>query len=194
LAVARVFALDEARFGLKVSHRRLWCPKGRRPPWTHEQQYQWVWLYATVEPVSGDGFVLVLPDVDGRCFQRFLEDFRKANGAGVGLVLDNSGSQTSGQVTWPDGVQKIPLPPDSPELNPTERWFEALRRVVAHQIFDSLEDLEAALTAARQPYWQCPATLQRLVGYPSAIPRLSLGYPWWCQAMATLTPTPASTR
>jgi len=70
LAVRRVFAMDEARFGLKVTHRRLWCPFGSRPPWTHDHQYHWFWLYA--EPVSGT--VLFLPHVDGLCFQRFLEE------------------------------------------------------------------------------------------------------------------------
>ena len=64
--------MDEARFGLKVTHRRLWCPFGSRPPWIHEHQYHWFWLYAAVEPVSGT--VLFLPHVDGLCFERFLEE------------------------------------------------------------------------------------------------------------------------
>jgi hypothetical protein len=38
----RVFAFDEARFGLKVWHRRRWCPYGTRPPWLHEDRYQWL--------------------------------------------------------------------------------------------------------------------------------------------------------
>jgi hypothetical protein len=37
--------MDEARFGLKVTHRRLWCPFGSRPPWLHDHQYHWFWLY-----------------------------------------------------------------------------------------------------------------------------------------------------
>ncbi|MCG5239929.1 IS630 family transposase [Azospirillum doebereinerae] len=180
LEVGRVFAMDEARFGLKVSHRRLWCPFGHRPPWTHEHEYRWLWLYAAVEPTSGACFVLFLPHVDGRCFQRFLEELRRDLGPDrLGLVLDNSGSHTSGKVIWPEGVTKIPLPPYSPELNPAERWFEALRRVFANRIFESLDQLQEALAAALEPYWTVPATLQRLVGYP-----------WWCQAIATLPPVP----
>jgi transposase len=172
--VLQLFAMDEARFGLKVTHRRLWCPFGSRPPWTHDHQYHWFWLYAAVEPVSGTCFVLFLPHVDGLCFQRFLEEFRKHTGTDrIGLVLDNSGSHTSGKVRWPEGIEKIALPPDSPELNPAERWFEALRRIFANAIFDTLDDLEAALTEALRPYGQNPAKLQRLVGYP-----------WWCGAMA----------
>jgi transposase len=162
----------QARFGLKVTHRRLWCPFGSRPP--HEHQYHWFWLYT--EPVSGACFVLFLPHIDGICFERFLEEFRQHTGADrIGLVLDNSGSHTSGKVRWPDGLEKIPLPPYSPELNPAERWFEALRRVFANAVFNTLEDLEAALTEALQPYWQNPTKLQRLVGYP-----------WWCYAMTSL--------
>ena len=146
LAVQRVFAMDEARFGLKVTHRRLWCPFGSRPPWIHDHQYHWFWLYAAVEPVSGTCFVLFLPHGDGICFERFLEELRQHTGADpIGLVLDNSGSHTSGKVRWPDGVAKIPLPPYSPELNPAERWFEALRRVARQSNPCSLR--QSSLTA-----------------------------------------------
>src|SRR3954465_12875495 len=109
--------MDEARFGLKVTHRRLWGPFGSRPPWPHEHQYHWFWLYAAVEPVSGTCVVLFLPHVDGICC--FLEEVRQHTGSDtIGLVLDNSGSHTSGKVHWPGGIEKIALPPYSPELNP----------------------------------------------------------------------------
>jgi transposase len=104
--------------------------------------------------------MLFLPHVDGICFEHFLEGMRKHTGSGkIGLVLDNSGSHISGKVHWPKGIEKIPLPPYSPELNPAERWFEALRRVFANAIFDTLDDLEAALTEVLRPYWQIPAKL-----------------------------------
>ncbi len=165
--------MDEARFGLKVTHRRLWCPFGSRPPWAHEHQYHWFWLYAAVEPVSGTSFVLLLPRVNGVCLERFLEAFRQSTGSDrIGLVLDNSGSHSSTKVNWPEGLEKITLPPYSPELNPAERWFEALRRALANRVFDTLEELEAALTEALRPYWQSPVKRQRLVGYP-----------WWCRAI-----------
>jgi hypothetical protein len=98
--------MDEARFSLKVTHRRLWCPFGSRPPWTHDHQCHWFWLYAAVEPVSGTCFVLFLPHVDEVCFKRFLEELRRHTGTDrIGLVLDNSGSHISGKVRWPDGMR-----------------------------------------------------------------------------------------
>ena len=132
--------------------------------------------------MSGACFVLFLPHVDGLCFHPFLEELRQHSGSDtIGLVLDNSGSHSSGKVRWPEGIEKIALPPYSPELNPAERWFEALRRIFANTIFDTLDDLEAALTQALRPYWEDPSKLQRLVGYP-----------WGCSAITGLNTTRTS--
>jgi transposase len=172
-----VFAFDEARFGLKVWHRRRWCPSGARPPWPYEHRYQWLWLYAAVEPITGACFVLFLPRVDSACLEAFLRAFRQVVPDGsVALVLDGSGSHTSRRVTWPEGVEALPLPAYSPELNPAERLFEVLRGALANQVFDGLEALEQALTAALRPYWHDPARLRRLTAYP-----------WWRDAVRTIT-------
>ncbi len=171
----RVFALDEARFGLRVWHRRSWCPWGTRPPWVYEDRYTWLWLYVAVEPTTGESVVLFLPHTDSPCFQRFLEELRRAvPDEPIGVVLDGSGSHTSGAVQWPAGLKRLPLPPYSPELNPAERWFEALRRSLANRLFDTLDDLEHALTEALQPYWNDPTQLIRLTAYP-----------WWRDAVQT---------
>jgi hypothetical protein len=96
----------------------FWLDDFMRRPCDH--QYQWFWLYTAVEPVSGTCFVLFLPHVDEVCFQRFLEELpQHIGGDPVGLVLDNSGSHTSGKVHWPDGIQEITLPHYSP--NSTRR-------------------------------------------------------------------------
>lgn len=117
--------MDEARFGLKTWHRRRWCPKGFRPPWVVEDRYEWLWLYAAVEPATGESFYLYLPRLDGDCFEVFLEELRKAyRGEQIVLVLDGAPGHRSGQVSWPDGIEALPLPPYSPELNPVERLFE----------------------------------------------------------------------
>lgn len=175
-----MFAFDEARFGLKVKHRRRWCPSGKRPPWEHEDRYQWLWLYAAVEPVSGDSFVLFLPRTDGTGLESFLSAFRHAvPEPTVGLVLDNSGSHGNARVDWPTGIQKLPLPPYRPELNPAERWVEELRKSLANRVFTSIGELEEAVTEALRPYWEDPDKLVRLTNYP-----------WWKEATADLHQKP----
>jgi hypothetical protein len=75
-------AFDEGRFGLRVWLRRRWCPRRARPPWAVDDRYRWLWLYATVEPATGEGVFLLLPGVDQARFRRFLDEFAKELGEG----------------------------------------------------------------------------------------------------------------
>ena len=161
-----MWALDEARFGLTIWARRRWCPRGTRPPWVYDDQYDWLWLSAAVEPTTGQSFCLLLPRLDGAGFERFLHEWRQAFPTGnMAVVRDHSGARTSQHVTWPDGIEPIPLPAYSPALNPGERWFKELREPLSNQIHDHLEALEASLTQAIRPYWQQPSRLVQLTAY-----------------------------
>jgi hypothetical protein len=94
----------------------------------------------------------------------------------MAVVLDNSGAQTSGHGAWPDGITSIPVPADSPELHPGERWFKEVREPLANQVYHSLEPLEEPLTAALQFYWEHPTALVPLTAYP-----------WWREGVQYLT-------
>jgi transposase len=112
-------------------------------------------------------------------FARFLAEFaREAAGRRVGLVLDGAGSHRAA-IAWPARLAPLALPPYSPELNPAEQVFRALRAKLANRVFEDLAELEAAVTEELRPFWDQPATLQRLTGYP-----------WWTRAVATLPTTP----
>ena len=63
----------------------------------------------------------------------------------------------------------------SPQLNPAERWFEALRARLANQRFDTIEDLMDALTQALRPYWEQLDRLAQLTGYG-----------WWINALRNI--------
>ena len=54
----KVLAFDEARFGLINWHRRRYCPKGFRPPYVVRRSYEWTYLYAAMEPATGESFCL----------------------------------------------------------------------------------------------------------------------------------------
>jgi hypothetical protein len=139
-----VFAFDEGRFGLKVWFRRRWCPYGVRPPWVYQDAYEWVWLYAAVEPVTGACFCLLLPRVTAECLQIFVDSFGEHVAEQVGLV---------------------PLPPYSPELNPVERLFEHLRAKLANRVFGEVAELETAITEELHQFWEEPRLLRSLTGY-----------------------------
>jgi transposase len=179
VGVERVWAFDEGRLGLRVGLRKRWCPVGVRPPWVVHDRYEWLWLYAAVEPATGQSLFWLLPRVTKEWFGRFLESFaQEVGGERVGLVLDGSGAHRA-DIPWPAQVVPLPLPPYSPELNPAEQIFRVLRPKLANHIFATLAALEAAITAHLQPYWDQPATVQHLTGYP-----------WWTAAVTTMSPTP----
>lgn len=171
-----MLALDEGRFGLKTWLRRRWCPRGVRPPWVVEESYEWIWLYAAVEPTTGRGVFAFLPTVASGGLEAFLGEVQRAFGTEpVGIVLDNASSHRSGQVHWPAEYRSIALPAYSPELDPAEQIFRQMRQELANRIFDTRADLETALTEALRPFWEQPGRLQRLTGYP-----------WWTQAVEAL--------
>jgi transposase len=177
--VLRVWAFDEGRFGLRVGLRKRWCPCGVRPPWLVHDRYEWLWLYAAVEPATGQSLFLLLPRVTKEWFARFLAAFAQEMGeARVGLVLDGSGAHRAA-IPWPEQVVPVPLPRYSPELNPAEQIFRVLRATLANRIFATLAELETTITASLQPYWDQPALVQRLTGYP-----------WWTTAVYTMSQSP----
>lgn len=168
-------ALDEGRFGLITWLRRRWCPLGDRPPWIVQDEYEWLWLYAAVEPTTGTGVFLLLPSVDSQCLELFLRHLRHELGKGaIGVVLDSSGSHHSGHVSWPRGMHPLYLPRYSPELNPAEQIFRHLRKILSNRIFTTLDELQTALIDALQHFWEHPTVLMQLTGYP-----------WWIEAVET---------
>ena len=100
------------------------------------------------------------------------------------VVLDNASIHTSTIVKAARPALRVRrtflyyLPPYSPELNPAERLFEELRAALASRVFDDLDALDQALTDALRPYWDEPATLHRLTGFP-----------WWLEAVRSITPS-----
>jgi transposase len=111
-----------------------------------------------------------------RCWEAFLEHLsQKYADHRVVVVLDNAPSHLSKEVTLPENVSLLPLPPYSPELNPVERWFEEFRRELSNQVFETVDSLQRALTRVLERYWQEPNRLRSLTGFS-----------WWRQAIEEL--------
>ena len=141
-----------------------------------EDRYEWLWLYAAIEPATGESFYLYLPCLDGACFETFLWELSKAYpGEEIVLVLDGAPGHRSGRVSWPEGMEALPLPPYSPELNPVERLFEELRAKLSNIVFGSLEAMMETLTEVLRQYWEIPPALARLTGYG-----------WWLEGISNM--------
>jgi DDE superfamily endonuclease len=124
----KVFAQDETRLGLLPVGRRRVTACGVQPGATVTYQFDNVYLYGAVEPTTGASFFLELPYFNSGAFQVWVDGFAATFPDSLNeLVLDNGAGHKAKAVRWPANVVPVFLPPYSPELNPLERLWRALK-------------------------------------------------------------------
>ena len=121
--------MDEARFGQQGTITNVWAPRGSRPTAVKQTRYEWVYLYAAVEPATGVSAALIAPNVDTATFNAFLKILReelKPEEHAV-LIMDQAGWHKSKTLELPENITILLLPSYSPELSPTENFWHYLR-------------------------------------------------------------------
>jgi transposase len=150
----RTFVMDEARLGQQGTLTRVWARTGSRPAAVKQTKYEWVYLYAAVEPATGESVALLAPNVDAGTFNVFLRMVAKElkPREHAVLILDGAGWHKSKQLRMPDNVTCLLLPPYSPELNPVENLWHYLRsHYLSNRAYRDYDDLlDAGGVAWRQ--------------------------------------------
>jgi hypothetical protein len=163
----RVFSQDESRLGLHLPIRRRVTGYGVKPLQVIEPLYESYWLYAAVEPTTGDAFWWELPCLDADCFARFLDKFAQHYTESLNIILlDQAPAHVAQRVQWPENVVLVWLPAYSPELNPIERLWEDLKSridVVDARVRASLTALQEHVAGIVRDY--TAETLASLTGY-----------------------------
>jgi transposase len=160
----RVFSQDESRFGLLTVRRRRLTAHGVQPIGSIQHIFEWCYVYGAVEPTTGERFFLELPYLNAAMLQRFVDAFAEAFPDSLNLLLrDNSGAHTAHQLTIPENVRLVYLPPYGPELNPIARVWRDLKDALAWLQFPTLEVQQDYLATLLRAYKT--ATLQSLTGY-----------------------------
>jgi transposase len=139
--------MDEARFGQQGTLTRVWAPRGSRPTAVKQTRYEWVYLYAAVEPATGASVALQAPSVDTGTMNVFLDLLAQEIGEGEHAVvlMDQAGWHVSRGLNVPDRITILLLPPYSPELNPIERLWAYLRsHYLSNRVFHDYDHLLAA--------------------------------------------------
>ena len=144
-----MFATDEHRIGLKPIRRRVWAPKGKRPIALGHHRYEWLYVTAFVQPTSGEVFWYLSNGVSKPFFAALLCLFAREAGAGrerrIVLLLDGAGWHTEPNLSVPEGLQLVYLPPSSPELQPAERLWPLVDEPLVNRYFASLAALDATV-------------------------------------------------
>ena len=143
----RLMFQDEARFGRIAENRRCWCPKPVRPVCPTMVCQEYIYAYGAVSIADGQWDSLILPQANTCCMQIFLDEVALRYPVDrIVMVLDGAAWHRSSGLKAPDNMRLLPLPPYSPELNPVENIWEALREKNFHnKVFADLDALEAQL-------------------------------------------------
>jgi transposase len=170
----RVFFMDEARFGQQGTTTRVWAERGSRPSAVKQTRYEWVYLYAAVEPATGASVALQAPSVNTQTMNVFLKMLSAELGPseqGV-LIMDQAGWHKSKKLRLPENIHVLFLPPYSPELNPVERLWAYLRQhYLSNRVFDGYQHL---LDAGAEAWQQLTPELLRSVCRCDYLPRVEV--------------------
>lgn len=141
----------------------MWAERGSRPTAVKQTEYDWCYLYAAVNPVTGESSAMLAPTVNTELMNAHL-GFISAEAAAdrhVVLVLDGAGWHVAKALKVPANITLLPLPPYSPELNCIERVWAYLR---SHYLSNRLyENYDALFDAGRQAWCALTETQLRSI-------------------------------
>jgi transposase len=147
----RTFFMDEARFGQQGTITHVWAREGSRPTSVRQTRYDWCYLYAAVEPATGESAALIAPNVDGGTMNQFLRilDAERKPDEHIVLIMDGAGWHKSKALKLPGGITILLLPAYSPELNPVENLWHYLRsHYLSNRAYQNYDELLNAGTDA----------------------------------------------
>ena len=158
---------DEMRYGLLSNVRRSWSKVGERAILPHQHAFENRYLFSAVSPLTGESFHLMGVDgMDSIAMNVFLTELKKQHpNEHVFVVIDNAPCHKPKWVRDIEGLTVIFLPPYSPELNPTERYFEEMRRATANRVFETLEDIEKVIEVEVKRWSDDAEAMRQLLGY-----------------------------
>jgi transposase len=154
-----VLQADELRRGLHGQVRRVLAPRGVKVAQRVQIEYRWRYLLLGVEPRAGV--------LRWRWLERFRQEQLKpvlAEWAPDAVVWDGAGAHRGKQLGELP-IERVFLPPYSPELNPAERVLEEIRRRVEGRVYGSLDAKQAAVEDYLQELAADPARVKRLCGW-----------------------------
>lgn len=154
---------DEMRIGTRTALGRKWTPIGIRPAGCQQIGYQYVYLYVSLKPFTGEVFALFLPRLDKECFGIFINQRSLQLKRRTLLVADGA---TAHRLEENALVELVKLPPYAPELNPVERFFKELRHKLEFRVFETLEQAEGFVGAAIQELLQDRKRVKSLTLFP----------------------------
>jgi transposase len=165
----QVWCEDEMRFGQQGTVARKWPPTGSRPPAIKQTKYDWLYVIGAVCPGTGQSVGMIAPHIDAKIVSIFLQEMARQIDPDVHVVLvwDQAGFHSPSAVRLPQNITLMPLPPYSPELNPTENLWHYLRsHYWSNREYEDWDTLSDAVCSAWQETCLNPQQIRTICNAP----------------------------
>ena len=161
----KLWALDEARFGLQTLRRRRLTLRGVKPVGAVQQRFENFYVYGVVCPTSGEGYCAAQRKMTQSNFAAFVRELSVQHPQHCHLLLlDNSATHKLPADQLPPNVRLLFQPPYAPELNPYERVWQDVKTHLAWTNPSDLLTLQETLAYHFEQYQE--AALRSLTAYP----------------------------
>ena len=139
-----VLFMDESRFGTHSNTGHGWFPCGKRTTVEISIGDENFYVYSAVSSTNGYNFNLIMPNVDSECMSSFLKELSLDNtGKKILLIADGASWHDSKTLEIPENIYIAKLPPYSPELNPTERYFQYMKeQIIKNKLWTTISELK----------------------------------------------------
>lgn len=155
---------DEMRVGTRTDLGKKYAPCGVRPVGRQRIGSQYLYLYVSIKPMTGEVFAWFLPRLDKICFNLFIQERSKQLRKPVLMIVDGAGAHRLEEEN--PLLKLVKLPAYSPELNPVERFFQELRRKLKFRVFETLDEAEKFVSEALAEFLTDAERIKSLTQYP----------------------------
>ena len=157
---------DEVHFQRHSTLTRMWALKGQQPRVLSASTRQKVGFFGALNLKTGCLLTEEASTFNAETFGDFIRHLLHPTQEKLYLILDNASWHKARDlkdlfIRHRDRLERIFLPPYSPELNPIERVWRITRRQITHnRYFESNEALRTALLS-QFARWEQPNTALR---------------------------------
>jgi hypothetical protein len=128
---------------------------------------EYTYVYGAVCPFDGSACYLILPAMDGVCMNVFLQELSERFAECFLLVVyDGAPCHSPGVLDLPANIMVVKLPPQSPNLNPSENNWDDMREKFFHNlVFGSMQAVENRLVSACNFYESNPRIIHSIASW-----------------------------
>ncbi len=152
---------DEVRLGLIDQTRRVWAPVGVKVVEPLQYERRWCYLVLAVDPRAGRLWWSWTLDMTASSIVSAVAQWREA---GIDAVVWDPAPAHQTAAVQQEGVTLVAQPPYSPELNPAERVFAAIRLHSEGNVYPNLSEKYAAVDAFLTELDADPVRVRSLAG------------------------------